>query len=79
VAYQEEIAALDAERFKCIDESGVTFAMTWLYGRSPRGERVVGTVPQNCGANVIMPAALGSHGIEAVMTSERPPPGRMEA
>jgi transposase len=44
--------------------------MTRLYGRAPRGERVVGTVPQNYGANVTMLAALGSHGVEAVMTSE---------
>jgi transposase len=42
--------------------------MTRLYGRAPRGERVVGTVPQNYGANVTMLAALGSHGVEAVMT-----------
>jgi transposase len=42
--------------------------MTRLYGRAPRGERVVGTVPQNYGSNVTMLAALGSHGVEAVMT-----------
>jgi transposase len=67
-AYQEEISALDAARFKFIDESGVNLAMTRLYGRAPRGERVVGTVPQPYGANVTMLAALGSHGVEAVMT-----------
>jgi transposase len=44
--------------------------MTRLYGRAPRGERVVGTVPQNYGANVTMLAALGSHGVEAVMTMD---------
>ena len=42
--------------------------MTRLYGRAPRGERVVGTIPQNYGTNVTMLAALGSHGVEAVMT-----------
>ena len=42
--------------------------MPRLYGRAPRGERVIGTVPQNYGANVTMLAALGSHGGEAVMT-----------
>jgi transposase len=42
--------------------------MTRLYGRASRGERVVGTVPQNYGANVTMLAALGSHGVDAVMT-----------
>jgi transposase len=44
--------------------------MTRLYGRAPRGERVVGTVPQNYGANVTMLAALGSRGVEAVMPIE---------
>jgi transposase len=67
-AYQEEIAALDSERFRFIDESGVNLAMTRLYGRAPRGERAVGSAPQNYGANVTMLAALGSQGIEAVMT-----------
>jgi transposase len=67
-ADQEEITALDSARFKCIDESGVNRAMTRLYGRAPRGERVVGTVPQNYGAKVTMLAALGSQGVEAVMT-----------
>jgi transposase len=67
-AYQEEIAALDPQRFKFIDESGVNLAMTRRYGRAPQGERVIGTVPQNYGANVTMLAALGSRGVEAVMT-----------
>jgi transposase len=67
-AYQEAIAALDAARFKFIDESGVNLAMTRRYGRAPRGERVVGNVPQNYGTNVTMLAALGRHGVEAVMT-----------
>jgi transposase len=44
--------------------------MTRVYGRAPQGERVIGAVPQNYGANVTMLAALGSHGVEAVMTIE---------
>jgi transposase len=55
---------------KFIDESGVNLAMTRLYGRAPRGERVVGAVPQNYGQNVTMLGALGVHGIQAVMTVE---------
>ena len=69
-SYQEEVAALDPQRFTFIDESGVNLALTRLYGRAPRGERVIGAVPQNYGANVTMLAALGSHGVEAVMTIE---------
>jgi transposase len=67
-AYHGEIAALDPQRFKFIDESGVNLAMTRRYGRAPQGERVQGAVPQNYGANVTMLAALGSRGVEAVMT-----------
>jgi transposase len=44
--------------------------MTRRYGRAPKGERVVGAVPQHDGANVTMLATLGSHGVEAVMTIE---------
>jgi len=42
--------------------------MPRLSGRAPRGERVIGAVPQHYGANVTMLAALGSHGVGAVMT-----------
>jgi transposase len=66
------IAALDARRLKFIDESGVNLAMTRLYGRAPKGERVVGTVPQNYGPNVTMLGALGAHGLQAVMTVDGP-------
>lgn len=69
-SYREEVATLDPQRFKFIDESGVNLALTRLYGRAPRGERVIGAVPQNYGANVTMLASLGSQGIEAMMTIE---------
>jgi transposase len=67
-ASPHQSAVLDSARFKCIAASGVNLAMTRLYGRAPRGERGVGTVPQTSGAHVTMLAALGSHGVEAVMT-----------
>jgi transposase len=44
--------------------------MTRLYGRAPRGERVVGSVPQNYGQNVTVLAALGPRGLHAMMTVE---------
>ena len=68
--YWQRIAALDPQRLKCVDESGVNLALTRLYGRAPRGERVIGAVPQNYGRNVTMLGALGVHGIQAVMTVE---------
>jgi transposase len=44
--------------------------MTPLYGRAPRGERVIGSVPQNYGSNLTMIAALGVGGLNALMTVE---------
>jgi transposase len=66
--YRELITPLDLEHLKFIDEAGVNVAMTRLYGRAPRGQRVCGAVPQNYGANVTMLAALSVRGVEAVMT-----------
>jgi transposase len=70
--YWQMIASRDVRRLQCIDESGVNLAMTRLYGRAPKGERVVGTVPQNYGQNVTMLGALGAQGRQAVMTVEGP-------
>lgn len=58
------------KRFKFIDESGINLALTRLYGRAPRGERAVGSVPQNYGANVTLIGALSPRGLEAPMTVE---------
>ena len=44
--------------------------MTRPYGRAPKGVRVIGSVPQNYGQNVTMLAALGHHGLQAMMTVE---------
>jgi transposase len=66
--YQQRLPALDLERLKFVDESGVNLAMTRLYGRAPTGERVVGSVPQNFGPNVTVLGALAVHGLHAVMT-----------
>jgi transposase len=68
--YQALMQPFDLQRFKFVDESGVNLAMTRRFGRAPRGERVIGAVPQNYGTNLTMLAALSLHGIEAVMTIE---------
>lgn len=52
--YRDLRATLDLHRVTCIDESGVNLAMTRLYGRAPRGERVRGSAPQNDGPNVTL-------------------------
>jgi transposase len=51
-ASREAVAPLAPRCLKCMAESGVTFAMTRLDGRAPRGERVIGAVPQHDGAHV---------------------------
>lgn len=62
------MSLLDLDRFKFIDESGVNLAMTRLYGRAPRGERARGSVPINYGSNLTIIGALGTGGLEAMMT-----------
>jgi len=37
---------------KFLDEAGSNLAMTRLYGRAAKGERVVESVPQNYGENM---------------------------
>jgi len=69
-AYQQQVSQLDVKRFNFVDESGVNLAMTRLYGRAPAGERAVGSVPINYGANLTVIAALGLAGLDAVMTVE---------
>ena len=68
--YRDLSATLDLHRVKFIDESGINLAMTRLYGRAPRGERVVGSAPQNYGPNVTLLGALSCPGREAVMVIE---------
>jgi transposase len=69
VTYQQRTASLDLRRVKFVDEAGINLAMTRLYGRAPRGERSVGTIPLNDGANITRLGALGV-GLQAVMTVE---------
>ncbi len=44
-AFRATIATIDPHRLVFVDETGTNTAMTRAYGRAPRGERVVGTVP----------------------------------
>ena len=70
VLYRDLSATLDLRRVKFIDEAGINIAMTRLYGRAPRGERALGSAPQNYGPNVTILGALSCTGLEAVMTIE---------
>jgi len=64
------VSHLKVRRCKFIDEAGSNLALTRLYGRAPRGERALGSVPVNYGANLTLLGALGPTGLEALMTIE---------
>jgi transposase len=57
-------------RFRFIDEAGINLAMTRLYGRAPRGERVRESVPRNYGAQTSLISSLSLGGVEATMSIE---------
>jgi transposase len=67
-AYRQRTTTLALQRLKFVDEAGVNRALTRLYGRAPKGERAIGSVPQNYGENITLLGALGVDGIQAVMT-----------
>jgi transposase len=67
-AYRRATRSLDLGRFKFVDEAGVNLALTRLFGRAPKGQRVRDSVPQNYGSNVTMLGALSVAGVEALMT-----------
>ncbi len=70
--FSHTISMVDPRLLKFIDESGVNLSMTRLYGRAPRGERVVGSVPGDHGPNVTMVGSMGLEGIGAAMSFEGP-------
>ena len=57
-------------RFRFIDEAGINLAMTRLYGRAPKGERVGESVPRNYGAQTSLISSLSLAGVEATMSIE---------
>jgi transposase len=50
---------------KFIDESGVHFGLTRLFGRARPGQRVVEATPGEAGVHYTLIAALGLHGLQA--------------
>jgi transposase len=62
-------AGFSHRRLVFLDESAVNMAMTPAYGRAPRGERVVESVPRNYGEQTSLIGALSfGRGLIAVMT-----------
>lgn len=61
---------MDARRLVVVDECGSSIALTPLYGRAPKGERVHGSVPRNRGKNTTLLASLSLTGVGACMIIE---------
>ncbi len=62
-AYRERRADRAAAEFVVIDECGSNLNLTPLYGRAPRGQRAVGTVPRNTPPTTTLIAALTTAGM----------------
>ena len=63
--FQKEVAELDVERFKFLDESSVNTSLTRLYGRAAPNQRVVDSTPQPSGPQTTTLAVMGWTGITA--------------
>lgn len=59
------MATVDPGTLVFLDETSTQTVMTRARGRAPRGERVVGAVPRNHGANVTCLVAMGPTGMQA--------------
>jgi transposase len=62
-AWRAQAKMLEASKLVFIDECGSNIALTRLYARSPKGERVYGSVPRNRRANITLLAALSIQGM----------------
>jgi transposase len=68
-AFRATSATIDPHRLVFVDETGTNTAMTRAYGRAPRGERVVGTVPGQW-TTVTLISALRLSGVVAPLAFE---------
>ena len=66
--WMREQGMLDPARLVFIDETSANTKMVRLSGRSPRGERLVGHVPQGHWKTITFVAALRRHGMTAAQT-----------
>lgn len=66
---------MDASRFVFLDETGLNTKMTRLYGRSPRGERLVAAVPHGHWRTTTFIAGLRQSGVIAPLVLDGPMTG----
>jgi len=72
-----EQGLLDPAHLVFIDETAVSTNMVRLYGRGPRGERVIGDVPQGTWKTITFVAALRHDKMVAPMVFDGPMTGEM--
>ncbi|HEX7733309.1 MAG TPA: transposase [Ktedonobacteraceae bacterium] len=66
-AWREQAKQLSTQDLVIVDETGSRINMTPLYAYAPRGERAIGTVPRNYGANLTLIASLSVQGMGEAM------------
>ena len=66
---------MDGSRFVFLDETGLNTKMTRLYGRAPRGERLVAAVPHGHWRTTTFIAGLRQSGIIAPLVLDGPMTG----
>jgi len=71
-AWHDSQPALDATKLVFLDETGATTNMTRTYGRSPRGQRCVGSVPHGHWHTTTFVAGLRVGAITAPMVLDGP-------
>jgi transposase len=68
--WAERVHGVDPSRFVFLDETNAKTTMTRLYGRAPRGERVVDYVPDGRWESLTLLATLSLEGATAALTYE---------
>ena len=66
---------MDGSRFVFLDETGLNTKMTRLYGRAPRGERLVAAVPHGHWRTTTFIAGLRQSGVIAPLVLDGPMTG----
>lgn len=69
-AYEAELAGVDPHQVVFLDEAGAGLNLILDYGRSPRGQRVVGEKPTAKGRRISTVGALSCRGLETALCYE---------
>jgi transposase len=76
-AWIEAQPEMDVEKLVFIDETWASTSMTRRYGRSPRGQRCVGSAPHGHWKTTTFVGALRHHQLTAPMVADGPMDGEM--